>query len=243
MRTGRIIHVFGHFGKYVSSNTHERLKPQAIAGNTVNGLLTYNTIRTILFRTMNENETLSTLSLAILGLLSASPSSGYDLRKVFMNTPMGVFSSSPGAIYPALKRCEKSGWIRGDIDNSTTLRPRQVFHLTDKGLSLLKKVLSQAVTVEDAMQRPEDLLLRFAFMDGLLSDDEILAYLESYLSSMETYLETLEETRQSMTFESKNCAYLALEQGLMSYQTNIQWARHASEVLRKETRKRTGEEQ
>lgn len=157
-----------------------------------------------------------------------------------MNTPMGVFSSSPGAIYPALKRCEKNGWIRGDIDDSTTLRPRQVFHLTEDGRSLLQKVLSQPVAVEDAIQRPEDLLLRFAFMDGMLSDDEIIAYLGSYLSAMETYLETLEEIRESMTFDSQRCAYLALEHGLMSYRTNIQWARHATEVLKKEIMKRSG---
>lgn len=190
---------------------------------------------------MSTNETLSTLSLAILGLLSKSPSSGYDLRKVFMNTPMGVFSSSPGAVYPALKRCEKNGWIRGDIDNTTELRPRQVFHLTEAGKSLLKKTLCQAVTLEDATQRPGDLILRFAFMDGMLSDSEIAAYLESYLTSMEAYLETLGEIRESMPPDTQKCAYLALEHGLMAYRANIEWAKHSAEVLKKEVRNQPGE--
>ncbi|MHC4537428.1 MAG: PadR family transcriptional regulator, partial [Planctomycetota bacterium] len=60
---------------------------------------------------MNENNSISTLSLAVLGLIAQKPHSGYDLRKVFSTTPLGHFSSSPGAIYPALKRIEKSGWV------------------------------------------------------------------------------------------------------------------------------------
>ncbi len=174
---------------------------------------------------MNTNETLSTLSLAILGLLSKNSCSGYDLRKVFLNTPMGLFSSSTGAIYPALKRCEKNGWLRGDIDNSTTLRPRQVFHLTEEGRKLLKKELSQPVGIEDAIQRSGDLILRFAFMDGMLGDDEIITFLEEYASAMETYLETLGGIKTSMPLDTPRCGFLALEHGLHSYRANALWAR------------------
>ena len=71
---------------------------------------------------MNKKTTLSTLSLAVLGLIQQEPRSGYDLRKIFSTTPMGHFSTSPGAIYPALKRIEKSGWIRGNIDNNKELQ-------------------------------------------------------------------------------------------------------------------------
>ncbi len=72
---------------------------------------------------MNENNNISTLSLAVLGLIVQRPRSGYDLRKVFSTTPMGHFSSSPGAIYPALIRIEKNGWVRGSIDTKKALRP------------------------------------------------------------------------------------------------------------------------
>lgn len=190
---------------------------------------------------MTTNETLSTLSLAILGLLSKSPSSGYDLRKVFMNTPMGVFSASPGAVYPALKRCEKSGWIRGDIDNTTALRPRQVFRLTDDGRNLLKETLSQAVTAEDAAQKSGDLILRFAFMDGILSDEEIVAYLDGYQGAMEAYLETLVEIGETMPADRDSCAYLALEHGLMAYRANIEWAKSSIGVLERKLRKQAGD--
>jgi len=46
----------------------------------------------------------SLLELALLGLVLREQRSGYALRKVFAETALGGNSSSPGAIYPALKR-------------------------------------------------------------------------------------------------------------------------------------------
>ena len=53
---------------------------------------------------------------ALLGLLHGSSLSGYDVRKIFTETPMGSFSNSPGAIYPALERLEKAG-LRSHLDD------------------------------------------------------------------------------------------------------------------------------
>jgi len=75
---------------------------------------------------MKQETGLSTLSLAILGLIAQQPQSGYDLRKVFSTTPMGHFSSNPGAIYPALRRIEGNDWICAAGRPRTTGRPRTV---------------------------------------------------------------------------------------------------------------------
>ena len=69
----------------------------------------------------------SPLELAILGLLWQQPRSGYDLLKLFTETAMGGYSSSPGAIYPALKRLARHGSITGEVQNRDSLRPRQVY--------------------------------------------------------------------------------------------------------------------
>jgi DNA-binding PadR family transcriptional regulator len=174
---------------------------------------------------MNGKETLSTLSLAILGLISNTPSSGYDLRKVFSNTPIGVFSSSPGAIYPALKRCEKNGWIEGEIDSSSILRPRQVFQLTAAGHEALKEELSHPVTVESVIWQSGDLILRFAFMDGVLTKKRILKFLEEYAKATEEYIATLSEHRKTMEGISPKCGIFALGQGIEAYKSNLRWAK------------------
>ena len=59
---------------------------------------------------------ISELGYAILGLLQHQASSGYELRKVFSSTSMKTYSDSPGAIYPALRRLEQQGLIRGTVE-------------------------------------------------------------------------------------------------------------------------------
>ena len=124
---------------------------------------------------MNQKTDISTLSLAIMGLIAQKPQSGYDIRKTFATTPMGHFSNSPGAIYPALKRLEKDGWVRGKVDSETVLRPRKVYELTRSGRAALKRYLAGPVTRDDVIWRMEDLMLRFALMDGIVGRAATLA--------------------------------------------------------------------
>ena len=46
----------------------------------------------------------SPLDYLLVGLLSGGPRSGYDLRRQIGDSPLRVYSDSPGAIYPALRR-------------------------------------------------------------------------------------------------------------------------------------------
>ena len=54
----------------------------------------------------------SLLGYALLGLIYQQPLSGYDVKKIFASTPMAGFSDSPGAIYPALRKLERLGFVR-----------------------------------------------------------------------------------------------------------------------------------
>ncbi|MDH5368031.1 MAG: PadR family transcriptional regulator, partial [Cyclobacteriaceae bacterium] len=62
---------------------------------------------------MSDIKNIKTTSLdyAILGLVHILPQSGYAIRKQFELTAIGNYSSSPGAIYPALKRLQKFGLV------------------------------------------------------------------------------------------------------------------------------------
>lgn len=48
----------------------------------------------------------------LLGLVCMTPSSGYDLKRAFSTTPLGVYQPSSGALYPALARLVGKGLIR-----------------------------------------------------------------------------------------------------------------------------------
>lgn len=184
-----------------------------------------------MFSTMNEQTPLSTLSLAIMGLIAQEPGSGYDLRKVFSTTPMGHFSGSPGAIYPALKRLAKSGWVRGSMEKKGTLRPRLVYTLTKKGRDVLRRHLSRPVTRDDVIWRMDELMLRFVFTDALLGREKTLQFLEQFRSEVESYLSSLKQYLDEVRNDIPLYARLAMEHGIAGYEMNAKWAKRATKEL------------
>jgi len=180
---------------------------------------------------MAQETGLSTLSLAILGLISQRPLTGYDVRKVFATTPMGHFSSSPGAIYPALRRIEEAGWVRGKTGEGKTRRERVVYEITARGIRVLKQHLSRPVTRDDVIWHMDDLMMRFAFMDPIVGRETTLRFLQTFASELEAYATELRHYLDSVRQIMPPCGRLAMENGIQGYEMNTQWARRAIEEL------------
>ena len=193
----------------------------------------YSTIRYIMISTMTEKTDLSTLSLAILGLIAQKSCSGYDIRKIFSTTPMGHFSASPGAIYPALKRIEKNGWAQGKTTNEKTLRPKLMYSLTKKGQAVLKRHVSHRVTRHDVIWRMDDLMLRFAFMDNVVGRKKTLEFLTQFLREVESYLASLNHYFETSHKKMPANGRLAMENGIENYKMHIRWAKKAIKELQK----------
>jgi DNA-binding PadR family transcriptional regulator len=181
---------------------------------------------------MKTDTSYTALSLAILGLLSLRHQSGYDLRKTFSTTPMGHFSASPGAIYPALRRLEEARLIEGTVEKQGTLRPRKVYAVTAQGTRLLRQRLLRPITREDIVHRLEELILRFAFMGELLGTDESVSFLRELSSRIVEYLPHLQEhVNVQKKLGNVNGAH-ALEQGIAKYEATACWAKLAAEKLK-----------
>ena len=181
---------------------------------------------------MSTSNDVSTLTLAILGLIAREPCSAYDVRQVFKTTPMGHFSASPGAIYPALKRLEGDGWVSGRVANANTLRPKRVYRLTTKGRRVLTERLSQKITRDDVTRNLDDVILRFVFIDKLLERGQIVDLLNQLRSEMESYLSSLQELLKSIRNELTVCEELSMEHGIAKARMNIAWAKRAIARLR-----------
>jgi DNA-binding PadR family transcriptional regulator len=180
---------------------------------------------------MKQKADLSTLSLAILGLISQRPLTGYDLRKIFQTTPMGHFSSSPGAIYPALRRIEEAGWIRGVPSEGRTGRERLVYEITARGRKVLQQRLSQPVTEEDVTWHMDDLMMRFAFMDGVAGREKTLRFLRDFAARIDAHVTDLRGYFESARSILPACGRLAMENGIQNYEMNARWARRAIQEL------------
>jgi len=164
---------------------------------------------------------------ALLGLLYQNPSSGYALRRVFALTPMSVFSDSPGAIYPALRRLAKGGLTRGRLEKSSGLRRRQVFHLTPAGIRELKRWLALPPSRDEVMRRTEELSLRFAFMDQVMGKSASVQFLQALERELKAYVPSLREYLASAGNQMPLSARLAVESGVRGYETRLQWTREA----------------
>lgn len=179
------------------------------------------------------------LGYALLGLLQ-KPSSGYDLRKVFSSTSMKTYSDSPGAIYPALRRLEQAGLIRGAIEEGAGLRRRQVFRLTSKGISELKKWVSRPVSRDDLVWGQEEILLRFAFSETVLGAAAAIEMLRSLEAALKIHLRGLHEELQQIKAGMPTSGRLAFECGIRGNQSLLEWTHHALATYEKQERRKGG---
>ena len=172
----------------------------------------------------------TTLGYAILGLL-LQPMTGYGIRKVFELTPMGEYSSSPGSIYPALKRLEKEFLIEQYIDYEKSVSGKKLYSLTTSGRKELKIWCLRHVALSDVQNRMNELMLRFVFMEFFVDTDAVIKFLRSVKQNIDTYIEQLvgyyEKDKPSMPFH----ASLAMEQGIGMISANSRWAQHAIDTI------------
>jgi DNA-binding PadR family transcriptional regulator len=174
---------------------------------------------------MKEHPTL--LGYALLGFLEQQPRSGYDLRKIFALTPMLAYSDSPGAIYPALRRLEQGGWIRGRVENRAGLRRRKVFRPTPAGTEALSSWLGKPVSREDVIRGLEGLMLRFAFLDLVLGKEGAVQFLKQMNQELRSHVPTLREFLRTRSKDMPRSGRLALESGILGYEAQLEWTKQA----------------
>jgi DNA-binding PadR family transcriptional regulator len=176
----------------------------------------------------------SSLEYALLGLLRQKPQSGYDLRKIFAITPMRHFSDSPGSIYPALRRMKARRWVSASAENGGA-RKRQEFAVTQAGTRALVHWLRQPVTREDVIWRLEQLMLRFAFLDGNVERSVDLTFLDELERELAAYIRELREHDKMFALDMRSSTgYLAFKGGIESYQARLLWARQVRKQLKEE---------
>lgn len=167
---------------------------------------------------------------AILGLIHQQPQSGYGIRKTFETTALGNYSSSPGAIYPALKRLQKLGLA---IKSTYGKKEKNRFSCTGAGIIVLKEWLLKPLELHDVAQNLDELLLRFAFMDTLLQKEEKLAFLQSFQRLLKTYIKALKAYHKKSSGNMPLNGRLAFEHGIASCQTTLRWSKNALITLSK----------
>ena len=178
---------------------------------------------------MRSSKRATPLEYALLGLLDQEPRSGYGLRRIFALTPLGHFSDSPGAIYPALRRLLARRWIGACAPKGG--RRRRELRISTRGREAFVAWLRLPVTAIDVTADPDVLLLRFAFMGQALPVAAIRDFLEGYERQMTTQLKGLRRHHGEHAHTWPLTGRLAFEHGLAQHEAQVAWARSAARAL------------
>ncbi len=167
----------------------------------------------------------------LLGLICLSPSSGYDLKRMFAATPMGVYQPSSGALYPALRRLEAKGLVRAKPDAaSKSARHRRVYELTQAGrtahMTWLRRPVEPATVAQDLGLH----LMRFVMMEHMVPREEVLGFLHDLKDALAAFVAELERY-PAVAQANEIHPGLAVDHGLAVYRASLDWAERTIAAL------------
>ena len=168
----------------------------------------------------------------LIGLVCLSPASGYDLKRIFATTPMGVYQPSSGSIYPALRRLETNGLVKALGGTGESARHRRVYEPTQAGRAAHTTWLHTPVDVFTVSRDLGLHLMRFVMMEHASSREEVLSFLGDLQDALAAFTAGLERHAAATTQLGDRHPGLALDHGLAVHRASLRWTRHAITALR-----------
>ena len=172
---------------------------------------------------------------AILGFLSFTPFSGYDLKKAFDRSVQHFWPANQSQIYRTLAELAEEGLVEKEIVERDERLDMKIYTITEAGRAVLHQWLSTPLPAQDDR---EPFLIQVYF-GGKLSDAELLGLLQHRLKLTEERLALYEAVyRASQNSPSKLndpraifLSFLTLEAGYINNQSEAAWLRTAIERI------------
>ncbi|WP_052230507.1 PadR family transcriptional regulator [Streptomyces sp. CT34] len=164
---------------------------------------------------------------AVLGLLSESPASGYDLMKLFNASLTSVWPATQSQVYGELNKLTTAGLVEVTAHGP---RGRKEYAITEDGLAELRHWLTD---IAPSGPQRHDGLLRVFFL-GILTPLEARAYLLTQADSAARAHATYEQIDEVSDWDDEMISVygrIALEYGLRMSATQEEWARWAAEEV------------
>lgn len=174
-----------------------------------------------------------TIQYAILGLLSWRPSSGYQLKKVFEDSPYLYWSGNNNQIYKSLLQLQKDGMISYETVHQDGAPSKKVYSITKRGMEELKGWITEASAIPE-FKKP--FLIQLAWAD-MLSKEELSGLLEKYEKDIETQLilqKEMYDREKDWPNRSSRETFLwnMISVNLMStFQSELTWVRKVRQQL------------
>lgn len=193
--------------------------------------------------------------MAILGLLSWQPMSGYDIKKLIEMGLSHFWNESYGNIYPTLDLLVRDGLASKTSSPQTGKRKRNVYRITERGEQLFRDWLQSSteppvvrnelqlkfflsskcptktslriVREYEAQQRAalEEFRYSEAILRQAIQTGEFPRDVDEVLSCQETKLNLKQKRRQCKIF------LLSLRHGILAMEARIDWCQEVIQVL------------
>jgi len=147
----------------------------------------------------------NTTRYAVLGMLSAGPRSGYDIKKAIDGSIAHFWSESFGQIYPILRRLAADGLVRRRHEAQRGKPDRQVYSITPRGREALRGWLSQAARAESFRS---ELLLKL-FLGAQVPPSVSLGHVRQFQERQHALLATYAEIERRLRREHAHHPELA----------------------------------
>ena len=170
---------------------------------------------------------------AILGFLSWTPQSGYDLKKLFEESSVFHWSGNNNQVYRTLVELHNEGFVTQEVQQQTDYPARKIYTITEKGLAELNQwVLSEP----ELPQIKSSFLVQLAWADQLKSD-ELDDLLRKYETEIHDQLVIVQEHKRRNTTSPQRTrreAYLwgaIMDNKISFYENELNWVRNVRETL------------
>jgi DNA-binding PadR family transcriptional regulator len=179
------------------------------------------------------------LRLYLLRLLDEEPRHGYEVIRLLRDRFMGVYSPSPGTIYPRLARLEEEGLVTHDeVDG------RKVYRITEAGREELRSRSDELDELEEELSASVNDIVREVREDvrqtvRSLREELTWAARESRRASREVGTESRDQARQARQEamdQARQAREDALEQAKRAREDGLDQARQAREEAKEQAR-------
>ncbi len=168
---------------------------------------------------------------AILGMLSISPMSGYEMRKRMNESTNHFWSESSGQLYPTCNKLEQAKLAKCTVENIGA-KQRKTYSITPKGKRHLRDWLKQEIT---SPTHRNELLLKLFFGSECANQHNINHLLDKKRNcekELKTYAGIKEKLSKST---NKRAPYwlITLNYGIKTTQAELAWCNETLKTLSK----------
>lgn len=162
------------------------------------------------------------LDYLILGLLERGARTGYEIQRVFKQSPVNLGSRSFGSIYPALHRLEEQGLITSEQIPQEGRPGKHLARITGEGRAEFVRWLKEPLSPDDVMAGRDPFAERFLFFD-CLAPEEALRLCREHLAQVEEARQKAADFMERFGGTLDRFARWNLQGGLLFLEARINW--------------------